>query len=204
MQLSRIGPFALEEALGDSRTSRVVRGVHVQQGVMAAVKLLSPELAAPALGERNLAADIKALCQLSHPCIAKVYGGGIDKERPYLALELVEGESLRARLDRIGRLPWETAVGIVQQICAALHHAHCKGVVHRRLTPARVMLTTDDRVKLIGFDVAWSDVDEVVGLRAPMDVSRYLAPETFRGKKSSRLPQVDLFSVGVILYECLT
>ena len=81
--------------------------------------------------------------------IARYYGGAMDDGQPYLAMELVEGETLRDRVDRLGRLPWETAVETSDRICQALAAAHQAGVVHRRLTPARVMLTKDNHVKLI-------------------------------------------------------
>ena len=96
------------------------------------------------------------------------------------------------------------AVEIADGIAEALVAAHEKGFVHQRLTPARVLLPVDGGVKLVGFDCKWADRDEVVGLRSPMEVAHYLSPEQFRGKPLAGLPPCDLFSLGVILYECLT
>ncbi|MEM9660649.1 MAG: serine/threonine-protein kinase, partial [Planctomycetota bacterium] len=123
---------------------------------------------------------------------------------PYLVMELLEGESLRDRIDRLGRLTWEATVELADKICLALHAAHQAGVVHRRLTPARVMIVAANQVKLVGFDCAWSDRDEVTGLRSPMEVAHYLSPEAFRGRKSASFPTCDMFSLGVLLFECLT
>jgi hypothetical protein len=203
MQLSRIGPIALEEPLGGAADSNVLRGLHLERHKPMAVKLLPRHLVNRAMGADTFAADVKALQKLVHPGIARCYGGAMDNGQPYLAMELVEGESLRTRLDRRGRMPWETAVDLAESICEALDFAHAAGMVHQRLTPSRIMLTPDGGVKLLGFDCALADRDEVLGLRSPMNVANYLAPEAFRGKPSARMPAADLFSVGVVLYECL-
>jgi len=203
-ELSRIGPFALEEALGGDPRRRVLRAVHVQRGTAAAVKLLDPALLAPPLAPRGLREDADRLTRLHHPGIARVYGLGVERGRPYLALELVEGETLRQRLDRLGRLGWEAAAPLAEQACEALVHAHEQGVVHRRLTPEQILLTADDHVKLVGFDCVWADRDAVLGLQVAMSTAHYLAPEAFRGKASAAAPACDLFSLGVVLFECLT
>lgn len=204
MQLSRIGPIALEQPLGGAADSNVLRGHHVERNMALAVKLLPRELVNQAMRGDAFAADVKALTHLVHPNIVRVLGGAMESGQPYLAMELVEGESLRSRLDRLGRLPWETTVDLADAICLALDHAHKQGFVHGRLTPSRILLTPDGGVKLIGFDCAWSDRDEVLGLRLPCEEAHYLAQEVFKGKASGALPTVDLFSLGVILYECLT
>ncbi|MCC6491606.1 MAG: serine/threonine protein kinase [Pirellulales bacterium] len=204
MILSRIGPIALEEPLGGAADSNVVRGVHVERNLAMAVKLLPRGLVNRPMGGDTFAADVKRLQKLVHPHIARYYGGAMDNGQPYLALELVEGESLRSVLDRRGRLAWETTADLAEAICEALHYAHGASAVHQRLTPARVMLPPGGGVKLLGFDCALVDHDDVLGLRSPMGVANYLAPEVFRGKQSAALPSSDMFSLGVIMYECLT
>ncbi|HMP06643.1 MAG TPA: protein kinase, partial [Lacipirellulaceae bacterium] len=99
---------------------------------------------------------------------------------------------------------WEVLADLAEQACEALELAHSRGVVHRRLTPARILLDEQGGVKLVGFDCALDDADEVVGLRAPMSTLHYLAPQEIRGKRTVGLPANDLFSLGVILYEGLT
>jgi serine/threonine protein kinase len=204
MPLSRIGPIALEEPLGGAADSNVLRGIHLERNKRMAVKLLPRHLVNRAMGGDTFADDVKALQQLVHPNIARVFGGAMDNGQPYLAMELVEGESLRCLLDRRGRLSWETAADIAEGVCDALDFAHKAGMVHQRLTPSRVMLAPGGGVKLLGFDCALGDNDEVLGLRSPMTVAPYLAPEAFRGKQSAAQPTSDMFSLGVIIYECLT
>jgi serine/threonine-protein kinase len=119
-------------------------------------------------------------------------------------MELVDGESLRSLLDRRGRLSWEATADIGEKVCEALEFAHQAGVVHQRLTPSRIMLAPNGEVKVLGFDCRLGDNDEVLGLHSPMAVAPYLAPEAFRGKQSAAQPTSDMFSRGVIMYECLT
>lgn len=204
MLLSRIGPVVLEEPLGGSAESNVLRGRHVERNLSLAIKLLPRRLVDRPMGGDAFSEDVKRLQGLVHPHIARVMGGATDQGQPYLALELVKGESLRSLLDRRDRLPWETMVDYAEQVCEALQFAHEKGVVHGRLTPARVLLDGENQVKLIGFDCALGDRDEVVALKSPMFVMHYLAPQEIRGKRSVGLPSNDLFSLGVILYEGLT
>ena len=204
MQLSRIGPIALEAPLGGEADSNVLRGIHMERNKAMAVKLLPRHLVDRPMGGDSYAEDVKRLQKLVHPHIARVLGGAMDQGQPYLAMELVSGESLRSLLDRRGRLPWETMVDIAEQTTEALEYAHGQGVAHRRLTPGRVLIADDGAVKLIGFDCALSDGDEVASLKAPMAVLNYLAPQEIRGKRSVGLASNDLFSLGVILYEGLT
>ncbi len=204
MPLTRIGPFALEETLDGLAESNVLRGVHVERKMSMAVKLLPRSIVNRPMRGSTFSDDVRTLQQLVHPRIVRCYGGAVEQGQPYLALELVEGESLRDRLSRRGRLQWELTVEVADAVCTALHHAHRRQIVHQRLTPTRILLTADDQVKITGFDCAWADRDEVLGLRCPMEVAHYLAPEAFRGKQSATLPPCDLFSLGVILYECLS
>lgn len=204
MQFTRIGPFALESPLDGSTASNVLRGVHVQHQLSMAIKLLPPGVAKQAMGRSSFADDVRQLQKLVHPGLARVHGGAIEQGQPYLALELVEGETLRQRLDRRGKLPWEMTVEIVDAVASALTYAHEQGSVHQRITPTRILLTEDGGVKLTGFDCKWADRDDIAGSRCPMEVAHYLSPEQFRGRQSAALPQCDLFSLGVILYECLT
>ena len=204
MQRTRIGPFALEETLDGLAESNVLRGIHVERKVSMAIKLLPKSLINRPMGGSTFPEDVKQLQRLIHPGIARCYGGAVDQGQPYLALELVEGESLWDQLDRRGRLPWEMIADIVDSVCEALQHAHREGFVHGRLTPRRILLPESGETKLVGFDCAWADRDDLLGLRSPMEVAHYVAPEVFRGKQSGTLPTTDLFSLGVILFQCLS
>lgn len=204
MQLTRIGPFALEEPLGREANSNVLRAVHVERQMSMAIKLLPREVAKQAIGSGVFAGDIKRLQKLEHPNLVRVFGGAVEQGQPYLVLELIEGESLRELLNRRGKLPWEMAIEIVDGLAEALIYSHAHGFAHQRITPSRVLLPTSGGVKLTGLDCKWSDREDVINARCPMEVAHYLSPEQFRGRQSAGYPQSDLFSLGVILYECLT
>lgn len=204
MQLTRIGPFALEEPLGREAQSNLLRGVHVERQLTVAIKLLPRVVAQQAIGSGVFAGDIKRLQQLQHPNLVRVLGGAIEQGQPYLVLELVEGESLRELLNRRGKLPWEMAIEIVDGVAEALVYAHENGFAHQRITPSRILIPASGGVKLTGLDCKWADRDEVVAGTCPMEVAHYLSPEQFRGRQSAGYPQCDLFSLGVVLYECLT
>ena len=120
MQRSRIGPFALEEALDHEGTGNVLRGLHLERKTSMAVKLLPLTLVNRPMAGNAFSADVKRLQRLLHPNIVRCLGGAIEQGQPYLALELVSGESLRDLLDRRGKLPWEMAVEIIDGICDAL------------------------------------------------------------------------------------
>lgn len=204
MQISRIGPFALEEPLGGDADSNVLRGIHIELKQSMAVKLLDRTVVDRPMGGSTFADDVRRLQKLIDPHIVRTFGGAVQDGQPYLALEYVVGESLRQRLDRRRKLAWETAVEIIEPVCEALHYLHGNQWVHRRLTPDRILLAENGEVKITGLDCVWSDCDDVPGLRLSMDVAHYLSPEQFRGHASVNLPACDLYSLGVILYECLT
>ena len=128
-----------------------------------AVKLLPLSLVNRPMAGNSFSADVKRLQRLVHPNIIRYLGGAVEDGQPYLALELVQGESLRDLLDRRGKLPWEMAVDIVDEICLALKHAHQAGFVHQRLTPTRVLLPQGGGVKICGFDCAWCDTRRRAG-----------------------------------------
>ena len=204
MQLTRIGPFALESPLDRTKSSNVVRGVHVERQMSMAIKLLPLSVAKSVMGHSSFADDVKQLQKLQHSGIVRVFGGAVEQGQPYLVMELVEGESLQQMIDRRGKLPWELSIEIIDALAEALTYAHAQGMVHQRITPDRVLLPAEGGVKLTGFDCKWADRDQVAASRCPMRVAHYLSPEQFRGRQSAGYPQCDLYSLGVILYECLT
>ncbi len=202
LNLSRIGPFALEEPLGNPATTRIFRGVHVERRLSVAVQLL-PRALGEGRGATEFAATAERLKALVHPHVVRCYGGGIDTGLPYLALELIRGEPLAERLRRRGRLPWEAVVEATRGISLGLHGAHQKRFLHQRLTSDQVLLDEHGRVKLTGFALEWSQRHE--GL-TPRELSvtdaSYLAPEQLDGQGAVG-PWTDLYAAGCVMYEAL-
>ena len=142
--------------------------------------------------------------RLDHPGIQHSYDLGGDRSRPYLVMEYVDGETLRARLARTGRLPVDRAVDFAQQLAAAMAYAHAQGVFHRDLKPENILVTADDRLVVTDFGIAllagarrltWRWLTSAVG------TPDYMAPEQIQGKRGDA--RTDVYAMGVILYEML-
>jgi serine/threonine-protein kinase len=141
---------------------------------------------------------------LDHPSILRIIPVA-EKSRPYIAMEYVEGQTLRQLLGTAGRLPVADALGIANGICAALHHMHMRDVVHRDLKPENIILCGDGTLRVMDFGIA-----KVGGLRrltftgltSLMGTPDYMAPEQVRGKRGDE--RTDLYSLGALLYEMVT
>jgi len=139
---------------------------------------------------------------LHHPNIVRIFERGQAGESPYFVMELVEGETLRACLDREGALDPPRAVTITAQVAEALDYAHNKGVIHRDLKPSNIMLEPRDRVKVMDYGIARAQrLEGLTTTGAFLGTPYYAAPETVEG---SAEPRSDLYSLGVVLFEMLT
>jgi serine/threonine-protein kinase len=173
------------------------RAVAVKVILTPAGQPLDPELEKRFLREARLAARI------SHPGVVTVHDAGSDKGMLYLVMELVEGDSLKQRLDA-GFWPSRAqALGLVAQVADALAAAHALGVVHRDVKPANVMLTGAGRVKVSDFGIAKAvgDATEMTRTGTTLGSPAYMAPEQVKGEPLDG--RADLFSLGVVLYELL-
>ncbi|WP_239164424.1 serine/threonine-protein kinase [Actinoplanes palleronii] len=200
------GRYRLVERLGAGGMSVVWRGFDEVLGRQVAVKVLPPSTSADPSFRRRLRAEAQAAARLSHPHITNVYDYGeattVDGEPvPYVVMELVDGESLAAVLARVRTLPWNTAVRISADVAAALAAAHARGIVHRDVTPANVMLTGSG-AKVVDFGISAligeNDTDPDGSL---LGTPAYLAPERLEGGQVS--PATDVYAVGLLIYRML-
>ncbi|MDR0346508.1 MAG: serine/threonine protein kinase [Nocardiopsaceae bacterium] len=169
-----------------------------------AVKLLRSEYAVDAEGPARFRNEARHAGLLSHPNICQVFDysdGGTD-EQPYLVMELVDGPSL-ARVLADGPLGPGQAMAVTAQVCAGLTAAHAAGLVHRDIKPANLLITKDGLVKITDFGIAHA-VGTAPVTRTGMVIGTwaYLAPERAAGNPAG--PATDLYSLGVVAYECLT
>jgi hypothetical protein len=200
------GRYRLVERLGAGGMSVVWRGFDEVLGRQVAVKVLPPSTSTDPSFRRRLRAEAQAAARLTHPHITNVYDYGeattVDGEPvPYVVMELVDGESLAAILARVRMLPWPTAVRISAEVAAALASAHARGIVHRDVTPANVMLTpTGSKVVDFGISalIGENDVDPDGSL---LGTPAYLAPERLDGGQVS--PATDVYAVGLLIYRML-
>lgn len=204
---SALGAFRVEARIGAGATGVVYRATHEPSGRPAALKVLHENLGSIGGLERRFSREARVLAKLSHPNIVEVLGFGSERGRTFIAMELLEGETLEQALGR-GPLDPARALAICDPILAALAEAHDHEVVHRDLKPANVFLPTDGGVKLLDFGLAkMLSIDElsqegtltrkgrIVGTPA------YMSPEQITGVFVD--VRADVYALGVMLYELI-
>jgi hypothetical protein len=210
---TRLGPYEILGPLGAGGMGRVYRARDVKLDRPVAIKILRDDCAHDPNWLARFEREARLLAALSHGNIATVHGlDEMDGSR-YLVMELVKGQTLAQRLTR-GSLPVEEALAVCKQVAEALEAAHDKGIIHRDLKPANVMLTPEDKVKVLDFGLAKSTeptADPNIST-APYEgqtaegvivgTAAYMAPEQARGKPLDR--RCDIWAFGCILYESLT
>jgi serine/threonine-protein kinase len=196
------GRYRLVERLGAGGMAVVWRAYDEVLGRAVAVKLLSSGYAADPVYRAGVHREARAAARLSHPNITNVYDYGEATSHegspvPFVVMELVEGRTLAARLAS-GPIAWRSAVEIAAQVASALAAAHVRGLVHRDVTPANIMLApTGVKVVDFGISAVVGERDEPVVMGTPA----YLAPERLAGAPVQ--PAADVYGLGVVLYQCL-
>jgi serine/threonine-protein kinase len=199
--------YLLLERLGTGGMSVVWRAQDQVLNRAVAVKMLSPQLAADGRFRDRLRQEALAAARLCHPHITGIFDFGespLDEHRtvPYVVMELNDGESVATRLSRQGPLPWRDAVVIVAEVASALATAHARGVVHRDITPANVMLTGVG-AKVVDFGIsALTGQQDAAPDGSLLGTPAYLAPERLGGGPVA--PAADVYALGLLLYRTLT
>jgi tetratricopeptide (TPR) repeat protein len=199
-EVRQVGRFPVTGILGRGGMGVVYLATDPDLGRPLAVKLLRGE---DGEGVERFRLEANALAGLTHPNIVRVYEFGEDIGRPYLALEYVEGRTLRDAL-RTGPLSAAAAARMMQPIAQAVQAAHDAGVIHRDLKPANILLTKDQTPKVTDFGLA-KRLDSAEGLTATgvlLGTPQYMAPEQAFGLETER--RTDVYGLGATLYECLT
>jgi tetratricopeptide (TPR) repeat protein len=186
--------YRIDGELGQGGMGAVYRAFDTVLERPVAVKLL----AATGLGQEGrerLLAEARASARLNHPNIAAVYDAGETDGRPYIVMELVDGQSLHAQPPK----DLQAILSVADQVCLALDHAHRNGIVHRDLKPENILLTPDGTAKLVDFGMARSIASRLSGQGGLVGTVYYLAPEQVSGQTVDG--RADLYALGVILYE---
>ena len=208
-----VGPYRIVSVIGVGGMGVVYRARHVKLGREAAVKMvLSGRHASPGALAR-FDREAAAVARARHPNVVEVYEFHEHDGLPYIAMELVDGGSLRDTL-KGGPLPPREAARVARDLAEGLALAHSKGVIHRDLKPANVLMTTDGTPKITDFGLAKlldsaaeEDQETAVMLtdsRAVLGTAAYMAPEQADGRSHEVGERTDVYALGVILYEMLT
>jgi serine/threonine-protein kinase len=203
------GQYRVVDCLGEGGMGVVYAALHTLLDRPAAVKVLHARLLVDNETVTRFFNEARAAAVIRHPGVVEIYEfGRTDDGAAFIVMELLQGETLRARIDR-GPMTWGTALGLVRQIACALGAAHAKGIVHRDLKPDNIFLVPDpevvggERIKLLDFGIA-----KLAGSSAGQNRTRtgavigtptYMAPEQCRGVAVDA--RADLYSLGCILFE---
>jgi len=196
--------YELQRHLAQGGMAEVWLAIDRTLGRKVAVKWLKPALASDPIIAERFRREAIAAASLNHANIVAVHDVLEQDGRQAVVMQLVEGKSLRQLLDTQKRLSPELTCHIGSCVANALDHAHEAGFVHRDVKPGNIMITSDGRVLLTDFGIAkglQSKDDDLTSPNIMMGTAKYLSPEQVRGKKLDG--RADLYSLGLVLYECL-
>jgi len=197
----RVGKYEIEEFLGGGM-SQVYRARDRVLGRQVALKILKPAGATDAEAQARFLFEARTASNIRHENVISIYDFGEDEGRPFIVMELLEGESLRDAL-RNGTLgDFEHRMNIALQIARAVNHIHAKRIVHRDLKPENIYLDSDGKAKLMDFGIAKSEGSAAAGTGLTVGTPFYMSPEQVLGETLTR--QSDVYSFGVMLFELLT
>jgi eukaryotic-like serine/threonine-protein kinase len=217
---AKFGPYEVVAHVGEGGMGEVYHARDTRLNRSVAVKILPPGLAADPIRMQRFEQEAHTIAALNHPNILAVYDVGVQEGTPYLVMELLEGETLRERLNR-GPLSVRKAIEIGLQIARGLAAAHERGIVHRDIKPENIFLTKDGLTKLLDFGLAKANavmakakasghmsdftMQTVQTMHTQpgmvMGTAPYMAPEQVRGEVVDY--RADIFSFGAVLYEML-
>ena len=201
------GRYRLEARIGAGGMSTVYRAVDETLERPVAIKLMNREVARDSDLLERFRREARAVAQLSHPNIVGVIDAGDDLDpdspRPYIVFEYVEGETLKERIRREGRLPIPEGVAYSIEIARALGAAHKRNIVHRDVKPQNVLIDRQGSAKVTDFGIARTlDEDGLTADGRVLGTTDYVSPEQALGQHVNG--QSDLYSLGIALYEMLT
>src|ERR1700754_630303 len=197
------GRYRLEARIGTGGMSSVYRAIDETLERPVAIKLMNREIATDSDQLERFRREARAVAQLSHPHIVGVIDYGEDQGRPYIVLEYVEGETLKERIRRLGRLPVDEAIAYAIEIARALGAAHGRGIVHRDVKPQNVLIDGEGSAKVTDFGIARTlDQEGLTADGRVLGTTDYVSPEQALGHDVDG--QSDIYSLGIVLYEMLT
>jgi eukaryotic-like serine/threonine-protein kinase len=210
------GKYEVLRLIGRGGMGSVWEGRHTSLGTRVAIKFIDQEYADSKEAQSRFVTEARAAAKLESKHAIHIYDHGvIDDGRPYMVMELLVGEPLDKRLDRLGRITLQETARILAQVCRALQRAHASGIIHRDLKPENIFLVRtpdddDEIAKVLDFGIAKikaapgeKGLTSSTKTGAVLGTPYYMAPEQARGLRSIDT-RADLWSLGVIAYKCVT
>ena len=196
------GRYRLVAKIGSGGMADVWCATDQELGRRVALKVLHPRFAADPQFVRRFRAEASHAAGLQHPNVVAVFDRGEWDGTPYIAMEHIEGPTLKEIVRERGALPPALAADVIIQVLRAARYAHKHGIVHRDLKPHNVILDEEGRVKVTDFGIARAGASQMTETGAIMGTAHYLSPEQAQGQAVDG--RSDLYSIGVMLYELLT
>jgi len=215
-----LGPYEILSPIGAGGMGEVYKARDAKLDRFVAVKVLPPHLTHHPEALGRFEREVKAVAALSHPNILAIHDFGTHEGATYAVMELLEGETLRLRLEA-GAMPLRKAAELAAQIASGIAAAHGKGIIHRDLKPENLFITREGRVKLLDYGLAKQHGGLLSGSSSNPDLATqamsgglhtsdgtilgtvgYMSPEQVRGEPAD--PRSDIFSFGVVFFEMLT
>jgi serine/threonine protein kinase len=208
-----IGQYRIVDKLGTGGMGTVFLGEHILLGRAAAIKILRPALSAQKEVVERFFNEARATSAISDPGVVQVFDFGYHVDgTAYIVMELLDGEPLATRIQRVGRLPVAEALRIARQVASSLDAAHARGIIHRDLKPANIYLIRDphapggERTKVLDFGICKLDLDgdpRLTGNDACLGTPVYMAPEQCRDARAADA-RSDLYALGGVMFHMIT
>src|SRR6201995_4499193 len=196
------GRYRLEAQRGGGGLSTVYLARDPPRDRPVAIKVMPREMSEQADQLERFRQEARAVAKLSHPNVVSVIDAGEDGGYPYIVFEYVEGETLKARINRIGPLDVQESLAYAIEIARGLTVAHARRMVHRDIKPQNVLIAAEGRAKLTDFGISRQlEQDGMTATGRVLGTTDYVAPEQAMGRKVD--PRTDIYSLGVVLYEML-
>jgi serine/threonine protein kinase len=203
-EMGRLGTYRVLKVLGAGGMGIVFKAEEIQLKRIVALKVMKPECSGSEKARQRFLREARAMASLDHDNIVRIYQVGEERGLPYLAMQMLHGETLCDRLERNGPLKVPQLLRVGREISTGLAAAHAIGVIHRDIKPDNIWLEEGtDRVKILDFGLArGGDDNHLTQTGTILGTPEYMSPEQAQGKPVD--PRSDLFSLGGVLYDACT